>query len=286
MGGGGQQTGGGGGQGGPDYHHYQPHNHSNHPHPRRPYHAQALTDKQNPQDEGSWSRGGFSENSYGSRRSGDMYSDYRDLRDRDRDHHHHHNQHTQHHPRRDFPTTSASSSSRGRAGGAYMDRDRPRSRSLSGSRSRSRSQGRNEGRYRERGEWYRGGGRNRGRGDSGDRDERDRERERDRSPYYGAPPCRDVILEGFGSEISEDDVCIPPNPLCTISPYIFTRTQSPLKHTVRKGDARGGRSTLGDEAGFWVFRRGALGMGEIGTGRGGYFRHLDPCEQDFLRSIG
>ena len=76
------------------------------------------------------------------------------------------------------------------AGDGYQDRDRPTSRTRSMSRSRSHS--------RSRPHHY-------------------RDRDRDRSPFYGAPPCRDVILEGFGFDISEDDVCTPftppfPNP--------------------------------------------------------------------------
>jgi len=99
------------------------------------------------------------------------------------------------------------------SGGGYRDRDRPRSRSQSQSRSHSHNR---DNSYRDRDNYW----------DRGDRDLRDRDRDRDsrdnrdnrdsrdrdRSPFFGAPPCRDVILEGFGFEISEDDVCTPLDP--------------------------------------------------------------------------
>jgi len=116
--------------------------------------------------------------------------------------------------RNDWDTGRGSSrdnyGSRGRgvsSGGAYKDRDRPRSRSQSQSRSHSRNRDnsyRDRDKYRDRAERDI---RDRGR----DRDSRD-SRDRDRSPFFGAPPCRDVILEGFGFEISEDDVCTPLTP--------------------------------------------------------------------------
>lgn len=127
----------------------------------------------------------------------DLYSD----RDWDREDEEH-----------DDPDVGRSTSSRGRSvskGAGYRDRDRPRSLSQSCSRSNSHSRDYN---YRDRERhWDRG---DRGDRDRGERDrdrDRDRERERDgdRSPFYGAAPCRDVIFEGFGFEISEDDVCTP-----------------------------------------------------------------------------
>ncbi|KAF8470039.1 hypothetical protein BDZ91DRAFT_771230 [Kalaharituber pfeilii] len=97
-------------------------------------------------------------------------------------------------------------------GGGYRDRDRPRSRSHPHSRSRSHSRTRDH-HYRDRDKYWDRSDRDRDRDrdrDSRDnrdtRDNRDRDRERDRSPFYGAPPCRDVILEGFGIETSEEDI--------------------------------------------------------------------------------
>ena len=46
---------------------------------------------------------------------------------------------------------------------------------------------------------------------------RSRSPRRDKSPYYGAPPSREVILEGLPLEMTEEDVPTPTNPFSAYS---------------------------------------------------------------------
>ena len=67
---------------------------------------------------------------------------------------------------------------------------------------------------RERGYERSGSPRREGRGRYTDRDREDyqsppRDRSRSRSPFYGAPPNRNVILEGLPMEMTQEDVGRP-----------------------------------------------------------------------------
>ncbi|KAF8444386.1 hypothetical protein BGX38DRAFT_704596 [Terfezia claveryi] len=211
---------------------YQDNNHR-HQH-RHPYHSPAAPEYSNPQ---ASTTGGYSRHAGGERgesrdergvyggaeRPYEQHVSHRRRSDRDWDRSAGGDMHSDRgweregqDSRNDWDTDRGSSrdnyGSRGRgvsSGAGYRDRDRPRSRSQSQSRSHSRNHSRNQDNsYRDRDNYWDQGDRDhrvRGRDRDRDRDSRD-SRDRDRSPFFGAPPCRDVILEGFGFEISEDDI--------------------------------------------------------------------------------
>ena len=96
-------------------------------------------------------------------------------------------------------------------------------------------QGQREDRYpdsleRERGYERSRSPRREGRGRYTDRDREDyqsppRDRSRSRSPFYGAPPNRNVILEGLPMEMTQEDVGCP---ILTPLPISHNQFNSPL----------------------------------------------------------